>query len=235
MRLFEIDMTILNVNPEVENAIGYTFNDRNLLLEALAHPSIRNIKNVSYERLEFLGDSILNAVVAEMLFEAFPQDNEGDLSKKHVQLVCAETLYEIALEFDIAPFIIMEKHAKNNGDNYKQNVLENVMESLIAAIYLDSSFFEIKRFIRCHWQERVNNLVTAPSDPKNLLQEIVQNRYRCLPKYTLVSRTGSDHKPTFTTQIDVPNFEPVQASGPSKKISDKNAALLMIQQINGEL
>ncbi|ETO91664.1 MAG: ribonuclease III [Candidatus Xenolissoclinum pacificiensis L6] len=214
--------------------LDYTFKDRNLLVEALAHPSIRNIKNVSYQRLEFLGDAILNSIIAEMLFKYFIHDNEGSLSKKHVQLVCSDTLYEIALELQIAPFIIMEQHARNNRNNYSQNVLENVLEALIAAIYLDSSFPRIKKFIHTHWSSRLYDLSLAPADPKNTLQEIVQNEHKVLPKYILLSQTGKDHKPVFTTQVEVPNQEPVIASGPSKKISDKNAAILMIKQIQNE-
>lgn len=168
----------------------YRFNNLELLQEALTHPSI---SKKSYERLEFLGDSVLGLVVTEMLLKQFPNESEGDLAKRKAALVVGEILSKIAIIHNLAPIIIMSESERKLGGECNLNTLENVVESLIGAIYLDSNFITIKEIINRIWQPFIDSMHEIPQDPKSKLQEILQKNGLALPKYELIKSEGPQH------------------------------------------
>lgn len=206
----------------------YRFNNLELLQEALTHPSI---SKKSYERLEFLGDSVLGLVVTEMLLKQFPNESEGDLAKRKAALVVGEILSKIAIIHNLAPIIIMSESERKLGGECNLNTLENVVESLIGAIYLDSNFITIKEIINRIWQPFIDSMHEIPQDPKSKLQEILQKNGLALPKYELIKSEGPQHMLKFTICLKAENFEPVTGEGYSKQQAEKNAAIELLKQM----
>lgn len=206
----------------------YSFNNLELLQEALTHPSI---SKKSYERLEFLGDSVLGLVVTEMLLKQFPNESEGDLAKRKAALVVGEILSKIAIIHNLAPIIIMSESERKLGGECNLNTLENVVESLIGAIYLDSNFITIKEIINRIWQPFIDSMHEIPQDPKSKLQEILQKNGLALPKYELIKSEGPQHMLKFTICLKAENFEPVTGEGYSKQQAEKNAAIELLKQM----
>lgn len=213
----------------IENQIfGYSFDNLTLLQEALTHPSI---SKKSYERLEFLGDSVLGLVITEMLIKQFPNENEGNLAKRKSALVVGEVLSKIAIIHNIAPRIIMSDSERKLGGENNLNTLENVVESIIGAIYLDSSFLRVKEIIKENWQVYIDSMHEVPQDPKSKIQEILQKNGFALPKYELVKSEGPQHMLKFTISLRAEGFETVTGEGYSKQQAEKNAAIELLKQI----
>ena len=213
----------------LEKKIHYKFKDINLLKEALIHSSHlsnnsqKSIKN--YERLEFLGDRVLGLVLAEYFFKLFPDANEGLLNGYLQKYANQNTLAEYANKIKLSNFIKSQK-----GDNleFNKSVLSDVVESIIGSIYLDTNFNNSRKFI-------INEIINQDSiqsepikHPKSLLQEYCLDKYKCLPKYTIINKTGTDHQPTFLVSVSVNNVNNVVSEGPSLKIAEEAAAFKLI-------
>jgi ribonuclease-3 len=213
----------------------YTFKDISLLQLALTHPSaVNNGKNkgISYERMEFLGDSILSAVIADIIYSKFQDYSEGDLSIILANLVNAKTLTMIALELNLAELIVLDNGEEQCGGRENPKNLENVLEAIIAAIYLDSDFDTVKSMVHKWWAglfTDINKLFQK--DYKTQLQELVQKKYKILPKYKTELTTGKSHAPLFTISVSFKDCHKTTASGKTKKEAEQKAAYEMLEYI----
>jgi ribonuclease-3 len=213
----------------------YTFRDILLLELALTHPSAVNNnekKGNSYERLEFLGDSILSAVIADIIYDKFKEYSEGDLSIILANLVNAKALTTIALELNVAEIMVLDNGEEQCGGRENPKNLENVLEAIIAAIYLDSDFDTVKRIIKKWWAGLfidVNKLFQK--DYKTQLQELVQKKYKILPKYKTESTSGKPHDPLFTMSVSFKKDHKIQSDGKTKKEAQQKAAYAMLEYI----
>ena len=212
--------------------LSYSFNNILLLKEALTHPSLSNINSNNYERLEFLGDSVLSFIISELLMNKFPDEKEGKLAKRKANLVAGEILTQIAIKVDLGNKIAMAEAEARSGGRENANTLENALEAVIGAIYLDAGFEVLKPIIYDLWQGFLDKMPEVPNDPKSQLQEILQGRGKGLPKYELIESFGPGHQLTFKIRLQVPGFKEVVAQGKSKQQAEKEAAKLLLDQIH---
>ncbi|WP_185983074.1 ribonuclease III [Aureimonas mangrovi] len=213
----------------LEELIGIRFADRARLERALTHSSLRRRGDgADYERLEFLGDRVLGLVVAERLFELYPGSDEGDLSVRLNTLVSAETCAEVADEIGLERFIRHGGDLKSLGGERTRNVRADVVEALIAAVYLDHGLPAARAFILRFWEVRLGQASFARRDPKTELQEWAHKRCGQPPRYEMLERTGPDHEPVFTVSASVQGVKPTQGTGRSKRIAEQEAATAML-------
>jgi ribonuclease III len=209
-------------------ALQHSFEDDSLLLAALTHGSATG---QSYERLEFLGDRVLGLVIAEWLYADFPKESEGVLNRRMSDLVRREACAAVAREIGVLPHIRLERAARAAGVQHSDNVLGDVCEALIAALYLDGGMTAARRFIRAQWNQMMAGTALAGKDPKSALQEWAQGRGLPLPNYTLLGQSGPDHAPSFNVEVTLPGLPPVMAAAPSKQEAQKRAAADMLAQV----
>ncbi len=216
----------------LEAVLGHAFGDRNLLTEALTHSSHGpGTREPTYERLEFLGDRVLGLVVAEMLLDYFPDEDEGALARRHSALVMGETLARIGGAIGLSAHIIMSRGEEETGGRNKPNLLADVLEAVIAALYLDGGLEKTAEFIKKHWRPLMDNTQRPPQDAKTALQEWAQARGKPLPDYEPVSRTGPDHAPLFTVRARVADVRPETAAGPTKRAAEQAAAKAVLVRV----
>lgn len=213
---------------KAESILGHEFSDKTLLCRALTHPSAVENEPVwaSYERLEFLGDSILGAIVATDLFEKFPSMDEGGLTRMKISLVSGETLSKVALELGVADLILFGESEKGTGARGLHSALENVYEALLGALYLDAGYEASHEFVVRTLSKYVSeDLAQVPIVPKSKLQEVIQRDYRLAPTYKLIASLGPAHDPTFKSAAFVGDEQKGVGEGSSKKESESAAAL----------
>ncbi|AHX11793.1 ribonuclease III [Neorickettsia helminthoeca str. Oregon] len=213
---------------KLEALIGIRFKNKTLLIESLTHPSME--VNFSYERLEFLGDAVLDMVIASILYELFPNDPEGSLSNRQSSLVCRDTLAMIARKIDLGKYIFFSSSEELCGGREKVSNLENALEALIGAIFLDSGIDTATRFIKEYWYDLAVKSSPTAANPKSILQELLQARGMEPPTYKVIGRTGPDHQPIFEVEVRV-DSKVEKAFGTSKKASEENAARAMIKRL----
>lgn len=212
----------------LEERTGHHYLNLERLQRALTHSSVQSPSGSNYERLEFLGDRVLGIAVAQMLFEAFPEASEGELSVRLNALVNAETCAAIADEIGLAEFIRTGSDIKSLNDKRMMNVRADVVEALIATIYLDGGLEAARRFINRYWQGRSLETGAARRDAKTELQEWAHQQGNVQPLYTIESRSGPDHEPQFVVQVSVKGFPPEKGQGRSKRIAEQSAAEAML-------
>ncbi|WP_019995728.1 ribonuclease III [Aureimonas ureilytica] len=213
----------------LEERLGLAFKDRARLERALTHSSLANTgSKSSYERLEFLGDRVLGLTIAQKLFELFPQSDEGDLSLRLNALVSAETCATVADEIGLPEFIRHGADLKRAAAGRNRNIRADVVEALIAAIYLDHGLEAARSFILTHWDARFHDVAEARRDPKTELQEWSHKQAGVPPTYELIERSGPDHEPVFTVRACVPDRAPAEGRGRSKRIAEQNAAEVIL-------
>ena len=195
--------------------------------QALTHGS-RDGDN--YERLEFLGDRVLGLAIAEWLFELFPDEPEGELSKRLNALVAGATCAEVARELGVAPQLRLGKQARDDGAADSDHVLGDVTESLIGAWYLEAGLDEARSFVRRAWGDRVLRERRAPQHPKSALQEWAAAAGRRVPAYEVVDRSGPGHAPRFTVRVAIGALAE-QATGGSKQEAETEAAAALLAQV----
>ena len=213
---------------EAERILGHSFDNKDLIAAALTHPSAVEGRPVSasYERLEFLGDSILGAIVATDLYERFPDMDEGQLSQAKISLVSGKMLSSVAHDLGIGPLILLGDSEKGTGARGMHSALENVYEALVGALYLDGGYAVAHAFVHATLDEQVSPaLAKKPISPKSRLQEVTQHDFRCGPEYKLVAEEGPAHDPTFTSVVLVDGRRIGRGSGSSKKSSESSAAV----------
>lgn len=211
------------------SSIEYTFQDQAILEQALTHPSLYNEVGHSYERLEFLGDRCLSLALGAFLFETFPDDDEGKLSKRFAYLSSAKVLAEIAKKIGLSDILKMTPSELREGHNKNTNVLCDALESILGAIYLDGGYEAVNNTIRNLWRDLIEEEGETPYvDYKSLLQEWSQRKIQKLPLYTLVAEEGPDHRKNFEVQVLLPLREGEdmmsRGKGPSKKLAEQEAA-----------
>jgi len=217
----------------VEDILGYSFKNKNLIATALSHPSLDGQEN--YQRLEFLGDRVLGLVISTWVFDLFPDAKEGELNQRFSALVCGKTLASMADNLGFGPYIVMTESAKNEATDQKMSVLADIMESLIGALYLDSDFATVESLIKKHWAEAIKTNIQPEKDAKTKLQEWAQANKFDLPVYTEISRSGLDHNPTFTIQVSVGDAHKAEATGQSKREAEQSAAEMLMTTLEGSV
>jgi ribonuclease-3 len=215
---------------ELEARIGYSFSEKALLESALTHISALSGKSRvgSYQRLEFLGDHVLGLVVSEMLFEAFPKADEGELSRRLADLVRRETCAEIARSIDAGAVIKLGVSESNSGGRRRTAILADVSESLVGAVFLDGGYEAAKAVVDRLWGERMRRPQKPLRDPKTVLQEWAQARGLPTPSYREVERTGPHHSPEFRVEVVLPELDPAEGLGSSKRAAEQAAAAAML-------
>jgi len=212
----------------LEEKIGYRFRDRELLLTALTHSSYANEKHgvsESYERLEFLGDSILGYVTADFLYRHEPPLPEGRMTRLRAELVCEVSLHKTALHLGLGRYMRLGRGEEHTGGRERPSILADMVEAVIAALYLDSGMAEARRFIMA----RVLNDVQfgdshRGGDYKTQLQEVVQRKSNQVISYRQVGESGPDHDKTFTFEVLINGVVSGQGSGKTKKEAEQMAA-----------
>ncbi|MBB5701333.1 ribonuclease-3 [Ochrobactrum daejeonense] len=212
----------------LEERTGHRFLDLKRLDRALTHSSVQAPSRANYERLEFLGDRVLGLTVAEMLFDAFPEASEGELSVRLNALVNAETCAAIADEMGLAELIHTGSDIKSLNDKRLLNVRADVVEALIATIYLDGGLEAVRPFVKRYWKKRSQQTGAGRRDAKTELQEWAHQQGNVHPSYAIVSRSGPDHDPLFTVEVTVKGFAPETGQGRSKRIAEQSAAEAML-------
>ena len=221
---------------ELEGRIGHVFQDRELLERALTHASVGDgaLKVRHYERLEFLGDRVLNLLAAERLMALNSEAREGEMSRLMASLVNYHACARVARRIGLPNALRMAPSASKIGARDKDTVLGDACEALIGAIYVDDGLDAARTFFLEFWAEEFERL-DAPQvkDPKTQLQEWAQGRGLPLPLYKVVGREGPDHAPSFTVSVRVGDYEPELAEGRSRQEAEKAAALVMLLKREG--
>ncbi len=204
--------------------LNYSFTDEELLRTALTH---RSVKGQNNERLEFLGDSILNFVVAAELFERYPQAQEGDLSRIRASLVNKDTLAKVGQQLGLSNFLILGSGELKSGGSRRKSILADAVEAIFGAVFLDDGFDASRRLILQVYRQWFDNPVDASllKDPKTRLQEYQQSRKKALPVYELINVTGKPHAQTFKVECRVDGLEESTiGSGTSRREAEQQAA-----------
>ena len=218
---------------EVENQIKYTFKNKNLLKRALTHRSSVKDKKLSNERLEFLGDAVLELVVTEFLINNYPTIDEGKLSKIRAASVNTQALSKIARKLNLSKYIIVGKSEKKEGIVNNDSILEDTFEAIVGAIYLDRGLEKARKFIELHLVNTIKTIAEKGIifDYKTHLQELTQKMFGCLPTYEIVKEEGQEHNKTFYCDVFVDNVKYGSGTGKSKKEAEKNAAKEAVEKL----
>jgi ribonuclease-3 len=219
----------------LEQILGYSFTHPELLEEALTHPSC-NLKTeagkpFSYQRLEFLGDSVLGSVISGLLYEHFPHEVEGDLARRKSVLVAKKTIAQIVEKLGIDQHIRFSTTEANAGGAGNHSIREDIGEAIIGALYADGGFDVAKAFVQTHWLPLLQAQEEAPVDAKTALQEWAQGRGLGLPSYELIDQQGPAHEPVFTVQVLVKNQAPATAEATNKREAEQLAAKELLEQV----
>lgn len=212
----------------LERTLGHKPRDPSLFERALTHSSRGD---VHYERLEFLGDRVLGLTIASWLYELFPDEPEGILSRRLNALVSGETCAEIARDLGVGGQVILGKQARDDGASDSDNVLGDVVEAMIGALYLEGGLDIAAAFIRKAWGDRVSTQDRAPKHPKSELQEWAAAKNRRPPSYTLIGRTGPHHAPLFVVEVEIAGSGTARAEGLSKQEAETAAAKALLEKL----
>lgn len=214
---------------EFEIKLSYKFKNQSLLEEALRHSSFVNEQVTSNlrdnERLEFLGDAVLNLIIGQILMLRYPDLNEGDLTRIRANLVNESQLAAIAHTIDLGSYIQLGKGEIQTNGREKKSILANTFEAVIAAVYLDGGIDAANKIINTHFSSLIDSITNSAAsyDYKSLLQETVQASHNAIPSYTVIQESGPDHDKTFKIQLDVIKLR-TEGIGKSKKMAEQEAA-----------
>ncbi|MBV7271962.1 ribonuclease III [Clostridium thailandense] len=217
-----------NILEELEKKLNMSINNKELLREAITHSSYANgKKNVKFnERLEFLGDSVLQLSISEYLFSSYVNKSEGELTKRRALIVCENSLYEIAKKWEVGKYIRMSKGEELTGGRERISILADCVEAIIAAVYVDSGFEKAKSFIIDNFKDIIERAIKNKIilDYKTKLQEVMQQNGDVCIEYSLTKHEGPPHRRKFYTQVSVERKILGNGVGYSKKESEQNAA-----------
>lgn len=228
-------MSLSDSNAALFRRLGYTFQNTALAEQALTHRSYGASHN---ERLEFLGDSIVNFVTAEALFQRFPTTREGELTRMRATLIRTETLADIARDLQLGDHIRLGSGEMKSGGKRRESTLADTLEALIGAIYLDGGIEICKQRVLAWFETRLAQVVPGEinKDPKTRLQEWLQARGKTLPVYTLAATHGEEHNQHFDVVCNVPSVTPTFAgSGASRRAAEQAAAQSALEFLESKL
>jgi len=212
----------------VRDTLDHEPKDASLFERAFSHSSAGRD---SYERLEFLGDRVLGLVVARWLYERFPLEPEGKMSRRYNALVARETCALIGRDVGVPALIRLAKHARDDGTTMSDNVIGDVVEALLGALILDAGLDSADRFIRVAWAPYLDVQTGAPQHPKSALQELAAARGFKTPEYELVSRTGAHHAPRFVVRVSIAKAGDAEADGSTKQEAETAAAAALLESL----
>ncbi len=218
----------------LEKKLGYTFKNKKLIIEALTHKSYK--QPYDNERLEFLGDAVLDLIVGEYLFKKFHNSNEGKLSKIRASLVNETGFDKLARSLKLGEHILLSNAEENNGGREKPSLLSNAFEAIIGAIYLEAGL-EVANTIAVELIESNHPVISLDSlfrDFKTTLQELTQARFGITPEYKVIASRGPDHLKEFEVGVFIQDKEYARAIGKSKKIAQQEAAKEAVKLLNKE-
>ena len=223
---------------ELEALLEYSFENRELLQRALTHRSYAN-EHASEdlednERLEFLGDAVLDLLVGHHLMLTFPRLSEGELSMTRAQMVSEAGLTKVAREMQIGHWLLLGKGEEQSGGRDKASILSDALEALVAALYLDGTLETARAFVQARFESHTPRRPGLGSDHKTRLQELVQRRWKIAPVYELVGESGPDHDKVFEVALVVDGHEKSRAKGRSKKVAEQSAALLALDRLEAD-
>jgi ribonuclease III len=223
---------------ELAAILGHEFRDKELLRTAVTHRSYANerpeVGRPDNERLEFLGDAVLDLVVGHMLMNAYPELTEGRLSVTRAQVVSEDALSEIAYELGLGRFVYLGKGERRSGGQHKPSILADTLEAVIAAVYLDGGFDAARKLVSRLFEASVDNVeMTGFYDYKTRLQELAQARLKAQPAYRVVSDSGPDHAKLFEVCVEISGREWGRAIGSSKKRAEQLAAANAVFLLSG--
>ncbi len=219
---------------ELESKLGYSFKNKQLIIEALTHKSFK--KPYNNERLEFLGDAVLDLIVGEYLYKKFPTSDEGTLSKIRASLVNENGFALLATELNLGKYIYISLAEENNEGRTKLSLLSNAFEAVIGSIYLEAGLdgaksIAIAMLEKCY---PIIDLQTLSKDYKTALQEFTQAKYGITPAYEMIGSTGPDHKKEFEIEVSLDSKKLASASGKSKKEAQQKAAQIALGILSDE-
>ena len=213
----------------IAEALGRQPLEQALFERALTHGSH---SGETYERLEFLGDRVLGLVVAAWLYERFPNEPEGKMSRRYNALVARETCAEVGHALGLPRFIRLGRQAREDHANLSENVVGDVVEAVLGAIYLDGGLLLAERFVRSNWAPFLDVQKRAPVHPKSALQERAAAKNLGVPRYELVGRSGAHHAPRFKVKVSLGRHGEAEAEGASKQEAETAAAAALLEQIS---
>ena len=224
---------------EFQNRLGYTFRDETLLRLALTHPSVAHetgTPSPHNQRLEFLGDAVLQLVLTRELYEKFPAFDEGPLTKARAKLVNRRTLAEHARSLGLGAHLVLSRGEETNGGRERASALADAFEALLGAIFQDGGFEAAREFILREFGAAFGKLSVLPiiENPKGELQELLQARSPEAPEYQVISATGPDHDRVFECTVQHEGIELARGSGKSKKAAESDAALAALKKLREE-
>jgi len=211
---------------DLEKIIKYSFKNNLLLTTSLTHKSFNNINN--NEKLEFLGDRVLGLVISQKLLEKFPNEKEGIIDKKFANLVNKKTCSLIAKKINLKRFLYLGSSHKNL-ERSENKIISDSLEAIVGAIFLDGGLKASQKFILNFWQIYLDKSIITLVDSKTQLQEYSLKKFKELPKYNFHKKIGPQHKPSFKTDVQIPNSKKIFGSGSSKKQAQQNAASKLLK------
>ncbi len=220
---------MIDIPPFVGEALGGEPKDPRLFQRALTHGSH---SADTYERLEFLGDRVLGLIIAAWLYQRFPNEPEGKLSRRYNVLVARETCGDVGRALDLPRFIRLGPQAREDRANMSDNVVGDVVEAMIGAIYLDGGLERAEAFVKTHWAPFLDGQRRAPVHPKSELQELAAERKLGVPVYELVARFGPHHAPRFKVKVSLGQHGEAEAEGGSKQDAETAAAAALLEMIS---
>ncbi|NLY82342.1 MAG: ribonuclease III [Clostridiales bacterium] len=215
----------------LEDAIGYWFKNKKLLINAVTHSSYSSDKGMSYpennERLEYLGDAFFDAIIGDRLYKLLPEEREGKLSKMRAKIVCEESLEDIGKEIKIGDYLLIGKGEEQTGGRTRKSIIANAVEAIIGAIYLDSNYDATYAVVSKLFDEKINLAIEGKllTDHKTKLQEILQKKHKDkAPSYEVIKTEGPDHEKVFFVNLVLDKVVLGKGLGKSKKEAEQNAA-----------
>lgn len=216
---------------KLQDILGHRFSDIGLLSRALVHASSTEDRKQSNERLEFLGDRVLGLAVAEVLFQRYPDEDEGELARRYAGLTSREGLVRVAAAIDLDRFILAQHGDVETAKRSQASVAADTMEAVLGAMYLDGGLDPAKVFISKRWEALMEEDLSPPKDAKTSLQEWAQARGLGLPAYEVVGRDGPDHAPTFTISVAIKGHGAKTGQGGSRRTGEQAAAVALLQTL----
>ena len=220
---------------DLEHKLNYYFNDRNLLKNALLHKSLGNerkeYKNQNNERLELLGDAVLDLIVAEYLYKNYKNASEGTIAKLKAMIVSEPILAKISRQIGVGKFLMLSRGEVMSGGRNRESILADSFEAILGAVYIDSNLDEARVFALSHIKQYIDHIEENEDilDFKSILQEYVQKEFRTVPTYELVAERGPDHMKEFEIQVIVGNYKEKAVARNKKKAEQLSAKALCIK------